>query len=167
LVSQANRNVAAGRLEDARKQLAEARALNSRATGLVSTEASLDRARGQKPAPSPAPKVSSPELTAKTRREVAQLYQRGLSAMRAGKADEAIRYWELVWEKAPDYQNVRQSLKQEYLTRGMEYFAAGNLNDAVQFWERALRLDPNDEKARAYLSRAQEHLMKTREIGSR
>ena len=58
-------------------------------------------------------------------------------------------------------------LKREYLTRGMESFAAGNLNDAVQHWERALRLDPGDEKARAYLTRAQEHLLRTREIGSR
>ena len=49
----------------------------------------------------------------------------------------------------------------------MEEFAAGNLAEAVEQWENALRMDPRDARARAYLSRAQEHLARSREIGSR
>lgn len=168
LIGDARRDLAAGALDEARRDLERARALDPRAAGLVAAEAALKRAAaGTGSEPSAPPPAPARALTGAERREVAELYQRGLTAMQAGNTDVAIRYWELVWEKAPDYQNVRQSLKQEYLARGMESFAAGNLTEAVRQWENALRMDPRDERARAYLSRAQEHLARSREIGSR
>jgi tetratricopeptide (TPR) repeat protein len=171
LVGRARRDLAAGSPSEARTALDQARALDPNAPGLAVVEGQLRRvsSTGTTSSSPPPPPTQDPprELTGAERREVAQLYQRGLTAMQAGNTHIAMRYWELVWEKAPDYQNVRQSLKQEYLARGMEAFAAGNLAEAVKQWENALRMDPRDPRARAYLSRAQEHLARSREIGSR
>ncbi|MCA1792144.1 MAG: tetratricopeptide repeat protein, partial [Thioalkalivibrio sp.] len=73
---------------------------------------------------------------------------------------------ELVWSAAPDYQQVGDFLKQEYLARGMEAFAAGRLDAAVTSWEKALEVDPDDPRALGYLARAHEHLDRLREVRS-
>lgn len=97
-------------------------------------------------------------------RELANLYRRGQEAAAAGRSDEAIRYWELIWSKQPGYQQVDEYLKNEYLMMGMEVFAEGSLEEAVELWQKALRIDPSDERALGYLARAREQLAKTREI---
>ena len=78
--------------------------------------------------------------------------------------EEGLRYLELVWSKSPGHENVAQHLKREYLTRGLEAFAAGRLDEAVSMWEKAQRVDPSDDRARAYLARAQEHIDRTMQI---
>ncbi len=96
---------------------------------------------------------------------MAGFYKRGVEALEAGRSDEALRYWELVWSIRPGYQRVDQFLKREYLTRGMEHFAAGRLFEAVTMWERALQVDPKDPRTLAYLARAHEQLERARAIG--
>jgi len=97
-------------------------------------------------------------------REIEDLYQRGLAALRAQRDDDALRYLELVWSSRPDYREAAAYLKREYLTRGMEAFAAGRLDAAVELWQRVLRVDPNDERARGYLDRVQKQRERSREI---
>jgi cytochrome c-type biogenesis protein CcmH/NrfG len=168
LIEQANQQLAAGRVDDAQRALDQARALDAKAAGLASAAAALGHTRAavtetRVPEGKRAPRV----LTPHERRDVEQLFQHGIVAMREGHADEAVHYWELVWAKDPENVAVRRSLKQEYLARGMEAFAAGRLNDAVGYWEKALRMDPTDDRTRAYLARALEHLTRSREIGAR
>jgi len=117
------------------------------------------------PSATAAPRAAAAAETSPARRqEIEDLYRRGVAAMQAGRALEALRYWELVWALDPDYERVREHLKREYMTHGLERFAQGDLPEAIQQWEKALRVDPTDGRAMAYLARAQEQLARTREI---
>ncbi len=104
------------------------------------------------------------ELSAKEQKEVADLYRRGLRSVEKDRHDDAIRYWELVWSRAPDYQQVAENLKQEYLVQGMEAFAEGQLDQSIEIWERAESVSPGDPRTRGYLARAYEHRSRIREI---
>jgi len=108
------------------------------------------------------PPPLSPERSA----EIADLYRRGMAAAQANRRDDAVRYWELVWSALPDYQNVGEHLKREYLVRGMEFFAANDIDGAVRQWEKALAVDPDDTRARGYLQRAYEQRARIAEIRS-
>jgi cytochrome c-type biogenesis protein CcmH/NrfG len=108
--------------------------------------------------------VAPPALSKKKRKEIADLYERGMEAMEDERADDALRYWELVWLADPDYLSVADYLKREYLLRGLESFSKGRLEEAVGLWERALKVDPEDDKTLGYLQRAREQQMRTREI---
>jgi len=104
------------------------------------------------------------ELTEEQKREVERLYASGMEAMTAERNEDAIRYFELVWSIEPEYKDVKEYLKREYLMRGMEFFADGRLNEAVAVWEKAHRVDPDDERVNGYLTRAREQISRTREI---
>jgi tetratricopeptide (TPR) repeat protein len=176
----------ADRLEVARTRLASARRLDADAPGLAAAAASIRRGEQRElelaaaeltttPIPkandiaaAPAP-IARPERTLSDarRRELADLYRRGLAAMESGRSGEAMRYWELVWSADPDHGRVREYLAQEYLTRGMESYAAGSLQAAVVSWENALRVAPDDERARGYLERARAQLDRMEQISSR
>lgn len=177
LLDQADRYVRRNLLDEAGELLTQVRAVDPRASRLATSEAALARARQQarreahsSPATAAAPRPESPNppatapLTAKQKKELDLLYKRGLEAMSQHRSDDALRYWELVWNESHDYQNVSEYLKREYLARGMESFAAGRLEEAVSFWERALQVDPNDQRAQGYLARAVKQLERSREI---
>jgi tetratricopeptide (TPR) repeat protein len=103
-------------------------------------------------------------LTPERRQELDDLYRRGVAALQEGRTEDAVRYWELVWSFAPDFERVREHLKREYMTWGLEQFARGSLEAAIEQWQKALRVDPTDQRALAYLQRAQEQLSRTRQI---
>lgn len=105
-------------------------------------------------------------LSPSRRAQIAALYRKGVVAAETGRRDDAARYWELVWSAAPDYQQVGDFLKREYLARGMEAFAAGRLDAAVTIWEKALEVGPGDPRTLGYLARAHEHINRPREIRS-
>lgn len=103
-------------------------------------------------------------LSAKDQEEVADLYIRGMKAVENDRHEDAIRYWELVWSKAPDYQQVSENLKQQYLDKGMEAFADGRLKQCIEIWEKARIVAPDDAKTQGYLTRAYEHNSRIQEI---
>jgi hypothetical protein len=115
--------------------------------------------------PQESPPVEPAELSAQKKREIADLYRRGIDAREAGAVEEALHYWEIVWSADPGFQRVSEYLKQEYLTRGMEAFVAGELTGAVNIWEKALRVDPADERTNGYLQRAREQIIRMQRIG--
>ena len=180
LAGQALRAVRSGALDAAQRWIAEAQTLDRNGSGV--SQAALALARAREAAAAAASSAATPRGAARadslraaarpalpagpqlSDREVEDLYQHGLTALRAQRADDALRYWELVWSARPAYREVATYLKREYLTRGMEAFAAGRLEDAVGLWERVLRVDPADERARGYLARAQEQRARSREI---
>jgi tetratricopeptide (TPR) repeat protein len=175
LAAQAMRAVRSGDWDLAQARITEAQSLDRDAPGIAQAAAALARAReaealNNRRLTSRADSLQAalqpvqparPQLSA---RELEDLYQRGLAALRAQRSDDALRYWELVWSARPDYREVAGYLEREYLTRGMEAFAAGRLDEAVAQWERVLRVDPRDERARGYLARAQEQRNRSREI---
>jgi tetratricopeptide (TPR) repeat protein len=110
--------------------------------------------------PAPAAKPAAPtyeSLPMRRRADIADLYRRGVEAADAGHRQEAVGYWELVWAAAPDFRQVEEHLKQEYLAQGMEAFAAGRLEQAIAIWEKALVMAPDDARVQGYLERAYEH----------
>ena len=143
--------------EAARRQERAARAVAARAADQGSTGS------GSGSVPVAAPQTR-PALTEAQKRDMADLYRRGITAIEEGRNDDAVRYWELVWSADPNYQQVAEYLKREYLARGMEAFAAGRLHDAVGDWEKALEVDPTDERAIGYLERAREQMSRIQEI---
>jgi len=114
-------------------------------------------------ASNPKPPALRPR-TPETEHELEDLYKKGMAAMEKGRADDALRYWELAASIDPNYQQIRDYLKREYLMRGLDAFAAGRLDEAVDLWEKALRVDPSDEKAKGYLARARQQQSRAREI---
>jgi tetratricopeptide (TPR) repeat protein len=103
-------------------------------------------------------------LTPGERRQIENLFQLGLVASSEDRHDDAIRYWEIVWHRDPDYSDVALRLKQEYLARGMESWASSDVDAAVESWEAVLRIDPRDERANGYLRRAYEQDARLRQI---
>lgn len=193
LAERAEGLAAAGRLDPARLALEEARKLDPACPAIPSAEQAIaervesDRlarantartrataaqtpdqvAAGKSAAASAAiPQPSYGRLSAERQQEVAELYRKGMLAAEQGRRDNALRYWELVWSEAPDYQQVEKYLKEEYLARGMEAFAAGDLDRAIQLWEQTQSIDPNDPRAKGYLARAQEQRTRIKEIRS-
>ncbi|HYM82004.1 MAG TPA: PorV/PorQ family protein [Candidatus Limnocylindria bacterium] len=166
LVEQAKRVLAAGRPAEAASLLEQARGLDADAPGLAQALAAHARATRVTPtaalaAPAQETAAPGPRLGD---REVEQLYRQGLTAQKQQRADDALRFWELVWSARPGYREVNEFLKREYLTRGIENFAAGRLDQAIAHWEKALLVDPTDERARGYLTRAQKQMARSREI---
>ena len=167
----------ADRVADAREHLAAARQLDAGAPGVAAAATAVRRAEQrartaiQAPAaverPSATPvAVATAVVTAERRRELDDLYGRGLRALKAGRRDDAVRYWELVWSSDPDHGQVRDNLAQEYLALGMEAYAAGNLEASVESWRNARRVAPDDPRARGYLERAQQQLDRMEKISS-
>ena len=163
----------AGHVDDAlqiRAQAAAAEAAVQDAVDRVETAAAdptprVDDATGRPGAAAPAAEVVTyASLPEARRRELADLYRQGVAAAEAGRREEAVGYWEIVWSAAPDYQQVTDHLVREYQARGMEAFAQGRLDRAIVVWERALEIDPGDARTKGYLTRAYEHRARIREI---
>jgi tetratricopeptide (TPR) repeat protein len=173
LIREARRAIDAGRLVEAAQKLDQARALDPRADGLSVASLALTQARQlasvQPKTSSPATGFAPPAAPARprptlSRRELDALYRRGLAAMEQHRADDALRYWEIVWSADSTYARVGDYLKREYLIRGMNSFAAGKLEEAVALWEKVLVVDPDDVRAKGYIARAEKQLARTREL---
>lgn len=157
---------AASMLEHAQRALAHRAAAEALAQRPLPAPA-VTQSEATQPAQSPRLAATAPaaaDLTPARRREIADLYRRGVAAMQANRRAEAVRYWELVWTTDPEHEQVRENLTREYLAQGMEAFAAGELRLAVANWEQALRVDPRDLRARGYLERAQQQLARMEQI---
>lgn len=180
LLDQARRSIDGGLLDAAGDQLAEAKTLDPASTEIraltkrlrdaeealqLAARAEREKKRQQQAsAVETATVVKAPTLSRKRMKEIEELYRSGMEAMRDERADDALRYWELVWAADPDYQDVAEFLKREYLMRGLESFSGGSLDEAVRLWEKALQVDPSDERTLGYLSRAKEQLSRSNEI---
>ena len=145
----------------------EAAAVTARARKASATPADAESATASptisSPAAAPAPARPTLEsLSLKRRSEIAELYRRGADAAEAGRRSDAILYWEMVWSAVPDYRQVSELIKQEYLAQGMEAFADGRLDQAIDTWEKALVVAPEDARVLGYIERAYEHKARIR-----
>ncbi len=145
---------------EAAAMLERTEVLIARRTEEQERQAAIDReATGAPPSP-----PTQPSASAANRREAEQLVKRGVAAMSAGRADDAVRYWELALSLDPGDAAAGRYLNREYLARGMDAYAAGRLDTAVSYWEKAQRADPTDSRAARFLARARERKERTREL---
>lgn len=169
LVREARRNILDRKLDAAAAALDEARSLDPNADGLSAAAAALERARpaasarAAEPAKA-APPAPAPPASSLSAGELRDLYRRGLAALAEKRSADALRYLELVWSANPAYERVAEYLKREYLIQGLDAYAAGRLDEAITQWEHALAVDPNDVRARGYLTRARQQLERSREM---
>jgi tetratricopeptide (TPR) repeat protein len=159
LLRDARRAVNAQSLDEARQLMAEARALDPRASGFEEVQAAIARATPTATVPEAPSPISPAQL-----REAQKLTERGVQALAAGDHDGALHYWELSLSINPGDATTAHYVNREYLARGMDAYAAGHLDDAIGFWERARRADPADARAASFLARARERVERTREI---
>ena len=156
----AGRSLEAGRIEDASALIEQAAALDPATDGLAALRSSIYRARAAensaRASARATPRAPAPEQKHMSRKELDQMFRRGVDAMKERRSDDALRFWELVWSADHNYPQVGDYVKRECLTRGMEAFATGRLDEAVGFWQRALRIDPNDPRALGYLDASPE-----------
>lgn len=177
--NQASALAKAGALAEASNALANAIALDPETPGAERVRALIEATRRERaarmaaataaarPADTSTPPPAETPLSPERRREIANLYRLGIDAIEAGRTDDAIRYWQLVWSVDPDFESVAEYLKRELLTRGMDAFAAGRLDSAVEDWEAALAVDPSDDRASGYLARAYEQIARYEKIVGR
>jgi tetratricopeptide (TPR) repeat protein len=170
-LDQAEALVAIGRCDDAAALVAEARALDPVAGAGPELDRRIARCRAAAIAPpqvvvTPTSIPAAPVLSEARRRELTDLYERGVNAHVDGRNEEAIHFWEMVWAADPGFPGVRDHLLKEYLTLGMEEFAIGHLSAAVERWERATRVAPDDPRARGYLDRAHTQLEQMERISA-
>lgn len=124
--------------------------------------AQLAAISNETPTPSRLDRPTAPELSDGRRLELEALNRRARELFDAGKTEEAVRIWELVWAEDPANDEVREALREEYLTRGMAAYAAGDLTGAVKIWEQALRVAPDDPRTLGYLDRARQQQARIR-----
>ena len=140
---------------------AESRRMLLRADQSIARRAEAGRAHvAARTATEAAPRPTSPADA----REAQDWFRRGMAAMSARHADEAVRDWEMALSLDPSHREAARGLNREYLVRGMDAYAAGRLEEAVAFWEKAKRADPTDPRAAGFLDKARERLERSRAI---
>jgi len=125
------------------------------------------RSGGEDLASAPAASAPREPLSPEEAAELASLYEKGVAEFKQGRIAEAVDYWEIVWRRDRSYGEVKGSLTKGYLIEGMGHYTAGRLPEAIETWRRALEVEPEDQKALAYVERATSELAKTREITRR
>jgi tetratricopeptide (TPR) repeat protein len=89
-----------------------------------------------------------------------QHYRAGMTAFNAGRFDQAIEFFLKVWTIRSDYYNVSELLTKAYLFVGMGFYSDGKYTEATGAWQKALTIDPENSKAKRYLSKAHEEMQK-------
>jgi tetratricopeptide (TPR) repeat protein len=95
-------------------------------------------------------------------------YQNAVAAESAGEVFAAIRHDERALRANPEHQGARRHLDllrvrltdevEHLIELGRSAFRAEDLQRALDLWRRALLIDPSNERAQAYIRRAEEHL---------
>lgn len=103
-------------------------------------------------------------------------YQNAVAAERAGDVFAAIRYDQRALRANPmhegakrhiDLLRVRLTDEVEHLIElGRSAFRAEDLRGALDLWRRALLIDPDNERAQAYIRRAERHLANLEQLRS-
>jgi tetratricopeptide (TPR) repeat protein len=112
----------------------------------------------------PASASPAPETASIDDKTFDEQYRKGMALFNAGNFDGAIRALLVVWTAQPDYHNVSDLLAKAYLFVGMEYYSENKHVEAIETWRKALNVDPDNEKARRYLSKAEEELQKLKGV---
>lgn len=102
------------------------------------------------PEPEPAPDIDTEALDRK--------YEAGMKDLERGEFAGAARTLAQVWAIAPAYRGVAEPLVRAYLLQGMDDYGKGRYDEAIDSWQRVLAIEPDNSKARRYLTKAREEL---------
>jgi tetratricopeptide (TPR) repeat protein len=89
-----------------------------------------------------------------------QRYRAGVAAFDAGRFQQAADSFLKVWTAQPDYYNTADLLTKAYLFVGMGAYSDGKYPEAIEAWQRALTVDPDNSKAKRYLSKTREEMQR-------
>jgi len=81
------------------------------------------------------------------------LYQSALNELRLGDKRAAIAAFREIYQKSPDYPNLREAYLAALTEYGRERIAGGHYGEGVQALKEALGLDPENQAARRLLQR--------------
>lgn len=103
-------------------------------------------------------------------------YQNGVAAERAGELYAAIRYYVLALDAKAGHElaanrlvDVRERLASQVdalIEAGRSQFRNEDLQPALDLWRRALLIDPENERAQAYVARAERQLQNLEQLRS-
>ena len=110
--------------------------------------------------PTPVKEIVIPKERSVGDKMLDQNYRRGMKLFDEGDFDEAIKSFLKVWTVDPDYYNVSALLTKAYLFVGMRLYADYKYTEAIEMWQKSLAIDPGNNKAKRYLSKADEELQK-------
>jgi tetratricopeptide (TPR) repeat protein len=111
-------------------------------------ETRLLLASSARPAEEPTPAPEVPE-------EVIQKYRDASASFNRGRVAEAVRDLQEIVTDYPDYAPARDKLVEAYLYQGLDFYSQGSLSAALRVWRQALALEPDNEKLRRYIKKAQ------------
>lgn len=91
---------------------------------------------------------------------LSEKYQYGMELFDKGDYDKSIDVFRDVWSQDPQFHNVSGLLAKSHLFVGMRLYSDQKYDLAIRHWERALTVDPDNSKAKRYLSKAREEIKK-------
>jgi tetratricopeptide (TPR) repeat protein len=115
---------------------------------------------------SPLPSATTVGTDAVEDKTLDESYRKGMTLFNAGDFEGAIGALLKVWTARPDYYNVSDLLAKAYMFVGMGFYSENKYEKAIETWQKALNVDPSNDKAKRYLSKAEEELQKLRGVSS-
>ncbi len=135
------------------KELGEYKQRRDRTVAAAGTRTALPRASDE-----------TPRADAAEDRMLDDHYRKGMASFNAGDFEQAIGSLLKVWTARPDYYNVTDFLAKAYIFVGMGFYSEHEYVKAIETWQKALNVDPSNDKAKRYLSKAEEELEKLRGV---
>jgi tetratricopeptide (TPR) repeat protein len=99
----------------------------------------------------PEPEPATPGISA----EAIGKYEEATDLLSRGAVGEAARTLADVVKQYPDYAAARAKLVEAYTYQGLDFYSKGSLAAALRVWEKALALDPENEKLKRYINKAE------------
>ncbi len=160
LLNQADQQSKRGEFGDALTTLEKARELRpddgATRQAIESVQRAISERRQAQTRPTPAETAPKQRKPAVDPEVLEARYAEGVAAFESGDFRAATRALSQVWAADPNYNNAVSLLARAYLLLGMQHYAAGRYDEAIDIWERALTVQPDNTKARRYLTKAKE-----------
>jgi tetratricopeptide (TPR) repeat protein len=102
-----------------------------------------------------APKPVEPPGPEEVPADVVGSYKEAGAALGRGAIAEAVRGLAAIVDRYPDYAPARDKLVEAYLYQGLDFYSKGSLAAAIRAWSRGLALDPENEKLKRYVKKAE------------
>jgi tetratricopeptide (TPR) repeat protein len=120
-------------------------------TGLAGSDSTLAR-------------IQTEPLSEEQHAELRQLYQEAKGLFNEGDIRAAVKRWETVAARAPDFQSVREFLIKAYKFLGLELYGQKQRSEAIAVWRKALSLDPDNVDIVEYIKRAETQMKRLDEL---
>ncbi|UCG61617.1 MAG: tetratricopeptide repeat protein [Candidatus Zixiibacteriota bacterium] len=151
-------------LERLRKKIADMEARRHDSTTQIVRSAGDDSGAGTDKTGVTAGERPAQVLSEAEQDEMQRLYQQAKQLFNDGDIKAAIRQWEIVASRAPDFQSVSEFLVKAYKFLGLELYGQKQRAEAIAVWKKALALDPDNTDIAEYIKRAETQMKKLKEL---